>query len=122
MINEYRREIEMAQDHLAIHQVCERVGFWFTDAAVLSGAVSAPGYSQRYDDYNKRDWRTQRWPHIHPEQDVSAVIKELENDLESLDAAVAKRGYRARDIQQANVNARKRKSEMLRQAELSQEE
>ena len=122
MINEYRREIEMAQDHLAIHQVCERVGFWFTDAAVLSGAVSAPGYSQRYDDYNKRDWRTQRWPHIHPEQDVNAVIKELDNDLESLDAAVAKRGYRASDVQQANVNARKRKSEMLRKAELSQEE
>ncbi len=122
MINEYRREIEMAQDHLAIHQVCERVGFWFTDAAVLTGAVRAPGYAERYDDYNRRDWRTQRWPHIHPEQDVNAVVKEIENDLESLDAATAKRGYRGKDIQQANVNARKRKSDMLRKAELTEEE
>lgn len=41
MITEYRREIETAQDHLTIHQICERVGFWFTDAAVLSGAIRA---------------------------------------------------------------------------------
>lgn len=109
MINEYRREIEMAQDHLTIHQICERVGFWFTDAAVLVGAVRAPNYTKLYDDYNSRDWRTQRWPHINPTQDVAATVKEIESDLESLDAAVAKRGYQSRDVQQANVNSMKRK-------------
>ncbi|WP_339799655.1 phage portal protein [uncultured Marinobacter sp.] len=122
MITEYRREIETAQDHLTIHQICEKVGFWFTDAAVLSGAIRAPGYADRYDDYNRRDWRTQRWPHINPTQDVAATVKEIENDLESLDAAVAKRGYRAADVQQANVNARKRKAEMLQGAGITEEE
>ena len=115
MIQEYRREIEMAQDHLTIHQICERVGQWFTDQCVAIRAVAAPGYVQRYDDYNRRDWRTHRWPHIHPTQDVNATIMEIENDLESLDAAVAKRGYRAADIQRANVAARKRKADLERQ-------
>jgi lambda family phage portal protein len=122
MINEYRREIEMAQDHLTIHQICERVGFWFTDAAVLVGAVRAPNYANLYDDYNSRDWRTQRWPHINPTQDVAATVKEIENDLESLDAAVAKRGYQSRDVQQANVNSMKRKKDMLQKAGLNAEE
>lgn len=122
MITEYRREIEMAQDHLTIHQICERVGFWFTDAAVLTGKAQAPSYADKYDDYNRRDWRTQRWPHIHPTQDAQAAVLELNNDLESLDALVAKRGYRAVDVQQANVNAKKRKADMLQKAGLTEEE
>lgn len=122
MIQEYRREIEMAQDHLCIHQICERVATWFTDQAVLMGLVSAPDYAGRYDDYNRRDWRPQRWPHIHPTQDVEATILEIENDLESHDAAVAKRGYRAVDVQQKNVESRKRKRDLESKAGLQPEE
>jgi len=119
MIQEYRREIEMAQDHLVIHQICERVGQWFTDQCVAVRAVEAPGYADHYTDYNRRDWRTHRWPHIHPTQDVRATVSEIEHDLESLDAAVAKRGYRAAEIQRANVAARKRKADLERQSGLT---
>jgi lambda family phage portal protein len=119
MIQEYRREMEMAQDHLTIHQICERVGQWFTDQCVAVRAVEAPGYADHYADYNKRDWRTHRWPHIHPTQDVRATVSEIEHDLESLDAAVAKRGYRAAEIQRANVAARKRKADLERQSGLT---
>ena len=119
MIQEYRREMEMAQDHLTIHQICERVGQWFTDQCVAVRAVEAPGYADHYADYNKRDWRTHRWPHIHPTQDVRATVSEIEHDLESLDAAVAKRGYRAAEIQRANVAARKRKADLERQSVLT---
>jgi len=122
MIQEYRREIEMAQDHLVIHQICERVAFWFTDQCVATRLVSAAGYADRYDDYNKRDWRTHRWPHIHPTQDVNATVTEIENDLESLDAAVAKRGYRASEVQRKNVDARQRKRDLEQQAGLQPEE
>lgn len=122
MIQEYRREIEMAQDHLVIHQICERVAFWFTDQCVATRLLSAPGYADNYDDYNKRDWRTHRWPHIHPTQDVAATVKEIENDLESLEAAVAKRGYRASEVQRKNVDARKRKRDLEAEAGLQPEE
>jgi lambda family phage portal protein len=122
MIQEYRREIEMAQDHLVIHQICERVAFWFTDQCVATRLVSAAGYADRYDDYNKRDWRTHRWPHIHPTQDVQATVNEINNDLESLDAAVAKRGYRASEVQSKNVDARKRKRDLEQKAGLQPEE
>ncbi|WP_051298825.1 phage portal protein [Marinobacterium litorale] len=122
MIQEYRREIEMAQDHLCIHQICERVGFWFTDQAVAVGLASAPDYAARYNDYNKRDWRTHRWPHIHPTQDVEATVTEIEHDLESHDAAVAKRGYRAGDVQAKNVESRKRKRDLEKKAGLQPED
>ncbi|MBV1788620.1 phage portal protein [Marinobacterium sp. D7] len=122
MIQEYRREIEVAQDHLCIHQICERIASWFTDQAVLLGLVQAPGYSQHYTDYHLRDWRPQRWPHIHPTQDVEATVLEIENDLESLEAAVARRGYRAADVQRKNVEARQRKVELERKAGLDRKE
>lgn len=118
LIGEYRREIEACQDHLTIHQVCERVGKWFTDHAVLTGRVSAPGYAMNADDYNKRDWRPQRWPHINPLQDVEATIAEMGADLDSLDSAVARRGYRAADIQRQNVEARKRRRDLETEAGL----
>ncbi|MGB0467765.1 MAG: phage portal protein [Pontibacterium sp.] len=112
MIQEYRRELEAIQDHLVIHQICEKVGLWFTEAAILNGVVTATGYALNKDDFNRRDWRTHRWPHIHPTQDVNATILEIENDLESHDAAVAKRGYRAGSVQESNVKSRKRKQDL----------
>lgn len=119
LIGEYRRQIEADQDHLAIYQICERVGRWFTDQAVLSGAIAAPGYAENRADYNRREWRPHRFPYINPLQDVQATVAEIDADLESLDAAVAKRGYRASDIQRQNVDAQKRKSELLADAGLT---
>lgn len=121
MIGEYRREIQMAQEHLCIHQICDRVGYWFTDAAVLSGAVTATDYSLRYEEYNHRGWRPQRWPHINPQQDVEAIVKEIENDLTSLDQANAERGNTASEVQKANVDAKKRKADLMKEAGLPAE-
>jgi lambda family phage portal protein len=118
MIGEYRREIMMAQEHLCIHQICDRVGYWFTDAAVLTGAATATDYSLRYEDYNHRAWRPQRWPHINPSQDVEAIIKEIDADLLSLDQANAERGNTAAEVQKANVDARQRKAEYEKAAGL----
>lgn len=118
MIGEYRREIMMAQEHLCIHQICDRVGYWFTDAAVLSGAITAADYSLKYEEYNHRGWRPQRWPHINPQQDVEAIVKEIENDLTSLDQANAERGNTASEVQKANVDAKKRKADMMKKAGL----
>jgi len=49
-------------------------------------------------------------------------VKEIENDLESLEAAVAKRGYRASEVQRKNVDARKRKRDLEAEAGLQPEE
>ncbi|WP_353618622.1 phage portal protein, partial [Spartinivicinus marinus] len=46
MLNEYRREIEMAQDHLMAFQVCRQVWQWWMDTAVLTGKLNASDYSQ----------------------------------------------------------------------------
>jgi capsid protein len=118
MIGEYRREIQMAQEHLAIHQICEKVGYWFTDAAVLSGAVSAAGYALDYEAFNAREWRPHRWPHINPTQDVAAAVQEISADLVAYDQAAAERGQTGAKVQAANVAARKRKAEYEKAAGL----
>jgi capsid protein len=112
MINEYRREIEMAQSQLCIYQICETVGKWFTNTGVLVGRLEANNYADNYYDYNRRDWAPQRWPHIHPTQDVAATKSELELNLTSLDAEAAKRQKKAGDIQRKNAQAKKRQKDL----------
>lgn len=112
MITEYRREIQMAQDHLCIHQICERVGRWFTDGGVLTGVLPVTDYATNYADYNTREWSPHRWPHIHPTQDIATIAREMELDLTSHDAEAAKRGKKGAEIQRKNVAARKRKQDL----------
>jgi len=121
-VGEYRREIQMAQEHLCIHQICERVGRWFTDFGVLNNKLSAPNYSANIEDYNTRDWSPHRWPHIHPTQDIAAIRSELELDLTSLEAEAAKRSKKASIIQRENVKARARKRDLEAEFDLTGEE
>ena len=119
-IGEYRREIQMCQEHLCIHQICERVGRWFTDAALLAGKLTAKDYAKNIDDYNRRDWSTHRWPHIHPTQDVDSIRKEMELDLTSHDAEAAKRSKKGSEIQRKNVKARATKRDLEKEFNLTE--
>jgi lambda family phage portal protein len=121
-IGEYRREMQMAQEHLCIHQICERVGRWFTDIGILSNKLPAPNYANNVTDYNSREWSPHRWPHIHPTQDIESIKKELELDLTSLDAEAAKRSKKSATIQRKNVEARARKRDLLKEYKLNGED
>jgi len=109
MINEFRRNIEMLQDHLMIFQLCRTVKDWAIETAVLSGKINAPGYADNYRDYHKTDWQPQAWRHIHPEQDVNAVTKAIEANLTSRDAEIAKlNGYDAEEVDEQIVEGQHR--------------
>jgi lambda family phage portal protein len=74
IFNEFRRVIEAAQDHLLVFQVCRGIWEWWMDAAVSSGAISAPGYADNFREYRAFQARPHGWPYTNPYQDVQAQI------------------------------------------------
>lgn len=111
IMNQYRREIEQTQDLFTIHQVCRVMWEAFIDAAVLAGAVEAPGYETRRFDYIRTDHRAPAWPYINPLQDANAARILKEEGLESRQALVAERGWDVEDVdeQRAEDNQREQK-------------
>ena len=99
LINQYRRRIEQEQQ-VFIRQVCRPVWHAFVDAAVLAGAVEMPGYARAPARWRRAEWRTQAWPHIHPLQDVQAMVATIEAGLDSRQSVVAGRG---RDVEQVDA-------------------
>jgi len=122
ILNEFHRHIEMAQDHLVTHQICNRIWLWWMDEAVLSGAINLPGYAENKLDYQSVEWRPQAWPYVHPEQDVNAKIKAINASLSSRDAEVAKTGWDAEEIDRQNVESEKRLKTLRESAGLSDEQ
>lgn len=118
ILNEYRRQIEMAQDHLMIYQVCRKVWEWWLDAAVMSGALTIPDYYRNRADYQKAEWRPHGWAYVHPEQDINAAIKAMDANLDSLPAQNAKRGWDFEDVVRQNVEAEKFENEIRKEAGL----
>lgn len=116
MINEFRRGIESIQDHLAVFQVSRTIKDWAIASAVSTGRirVGIVDYQTSMKDYHKTDWRPQVFRHIHPEQDVNAVVKAIEARLTSRDAEIAKLGYDAEEIDEQIVEGQKRIRDALK--------
>lgn len=108
ILNQYHRVIEQSQWHLTIPQVLRPLWAWFVDAAVMSGAVSAPGYAERREDYLKAEFQPEGWPYVHPVQDIDAAIKAINGGLDSRSRWVAQRGWDATDIDTENSQDRNR--------------
>jgi lambda family phage portal protein len=108
ILNEFHRIVEQSQNHLVIPQICIPVWEQFIDMAVLSGALSAPGYETRRAEYVSADWRTDRWDYIHPLQDVQAEQMAVKSGFKSRSAVVAERGESAEDVDEQNSEDQKR--------------
>lgn len=107
VVNEFRRRCAMWQHHLLVFQFCRPVLRRWLDLAVLSGAVTPPrGMTAR--DFYRAKWTPERWPYIHPVQDVQAAVTEIRAGLSSRSQHVSERGYDAEQIdrEQAADNAR----------------
>ena len=108
ILNEFHRILMQSQWHLTIPQICRPVWIRFIDLAVLSGALSAPGYATRRAEYLKVDWRTDRWDYIHPLQDVQAEQLMVKSGFKSRQAVIAERGDNAEDVDQQNAEDKER--------------
>lgn len=72
ILNEFRRFLEQQQWLYLIPQFCQPIRAAFFDAGVLSGALEAPEYATKRDDFIDTLWLPQGWPYSHPVQDVTA--------------------------------------------------
>lgn len=108
ILNEFHRSIEMVQDHYTIYQVCRRTYHQFMDMAVLTGAlegVSIEDYRQNRRKYLRCRWLPHAWPYVHPEQDINATIKAIDNDLDSRDDAILRRGRDPVRVTESNAKS-----------------
>ncbi|HMF52205.1 MAG TPA: phage portal protein, partial [Candidatus Saccharimonadales bacterium] len=108
VLNEFHRILEQSQWHLVIPQICEPVWSAWMDQAVLAGALTAPEYFARRKEYQRVDWRPQRWEYIHPVQDVQARQMEVASGFNSRSAVVAERGEDAEEIDRQNAEDKNR--------------
>jgi len=119
ILQEFRRHIEAAQDHLMIFQVCQGVWRWWMDAAVMSGALAAPDYQSRRSEYQAHEWRPHGWPYLNPLQDVQAKKEAIAANLTSTEAEVAKTGYDVEDIVKQNIKTESDMVQKRREAGLA---
>jgi len=108
ILNEFHRLVEQTQWHLTIPQLCIPIWEHFVDFAVLSGALTAPGYETQRADYLLTQWNTHRWPYLNPLQDVEAAGKEIMYGLQSRTGAAAERGLVAEEIDEQNAADKER--------------
>jgi lambda family phage portal protein len=105
---EIRRRLEQWQQTVIIHQFCWPVWRKWMDLAVLSGALSAPGYSKRIREYRAVKWIPHGWEWVDPLKDITATIMMIRAGLISRDQAVAALGFNAEEIDQALADEQKR--------------
>jgi lambda family phage portal protein len=98
----FRRQLMAWQQHVLVHQLCVPVWRRFVDMAILSGAWKLPADISIEDAYDVA-WVGQAWEHIHPKQDVEAlimarragfksrrqIITQLGGDVEEVDEDIA---------------------------------
>lgn len=95
---EFRRRMEQWQRMVIIHMFCKPIWKRWMDQAVLSGALSSPGYAKRRREYQGVKWIPQGWQWVDPQKEFLAVIMAIRSGLVSRDEAVASYGYDVEEI------------------------
>jgi len=92
ILNEFRRIVEQRQWLVLIPMLCQRVREAFWDAAVLSGAIDAPDYASKRDEYIETLWVPHGFPYSHPVQDVDADRKAVRSGFKSRSSVILSNG------------------------------
>jgi lambda family phage portal protein len=101
---EFRRLCEQYQRQIMVFQFCQPFFNAWLDAAVISGALTLPGYAQNPRPYRNCDWHPPRWDWVSPKDDIAAeraaveacfkspsrVINEMGDDAELVYAEIAR--------------------------------
>ncbi len=95
---EFRRRVSAWQHSVMVWQLCRPVYARWMDAAVLSGALSLPGYEANRSRLLTADWLPTKWDWVDPLKDANAEIAQIEAGLKSRTQAIAERGYDAEQV------------------------
>jgi len=105
---EFRRRVSAWQHSVMAYQLCRPVYARWMDAAVLSGALSLPGYEANRSRLLAADWLPTKWDWVDPLKDANAEITQIEAGLKSRTQAIAERGYDAEQVDREIAAERKR--------------
>lgn len=95
---EFRRRVSAWQHAVMVYQLCRPVWARWMDAAVLSGALTLPGYEGNRSRLLTADWLPTKWDWVDPLKDANAEIAQIEAGLKSRTQAIAERGYDAEQV------------------------
>jgi len=95
---EFRRRVSAWQHSVMVWQLCRPVYARWMDAAVLSGALTLPGYEANRARLLAADWLPTKWDWVDPLKDANAEIAQIEAGLKSRTQAIAERGYDAEQV------------------------
>lgn len=95
---EFRRRVSAWQHSVMVYQLCRPVYARWLDLAVLSGALSLPGYEADRPRMLAADWLPTKWDWVDPLKDANAEIAQIEAGLKSRTQAIAERGYDAEQV------------------------
>ena len=95
---EFRRRMEAIQHGVIVHQLCRPVWNAWLDQAVLSGAVTAPGFARRRREYAPCKWIPQGWQWVDPEKEFKAMLLAIRAGLMSRSEAISAFGMDAEDV------------------------
>lgn len=96
-----RRGWRREQKGIYVHQFCRPWMDAWLDQAALAGAIDVRDYRGRPEEYQRIEWRPERWEYVNPKDDIEAERMEIESCLTSRSAKVAARGEDAEDVDQA---------------------
>ncbi len=109
ILNDFRRMLQSMQQQIIGYQFCRRVWMAWMDQAWFANALPLPAsYATNPDPWAAVAWMPQRWPYMHPVQDVEAEQAEIRAGFTSRSAIVSEHGEDAEviDADQAADNAR----------------
>jgi lambda family phage portal protein len=95
---EFRRRVSAWQHSVMVFQLCRPVYARWMDAAVLSGALTLPGYEANRSRLLTAYWLPTKWDWVDPLKDANAEIAQIEAGLKSRTQAIAERGYDAEQV------------------------
>jgi lambda family phage portal protein len=102
---EYRRGIGFEQTNLSGFQVAFGIWRWFIETAIITGKITAPGFSDDPWPWLELDIRPDAWKHLHPEQEVNARIKAVKAQTSNIEAEAAESGRDLEDNMRRNAKA-----------------
>jgi lambda family phage portal protein len=98
---EFRRRVEVIQHGTLVHQLCRPIWQAWMTQAVLSGALSIPGFARNPNTRRLAlscKWVPQGWQWVDPEKEFKAVLLAIRSGLMSRSEAVSSFGYDSEDV------------------------
>lgn len=95
---DFRRACEQFQRNIIIFQLCQPVVERWMDEAIMSGAISLPGYTEEPEQYQDILWTSPGWDWVDPKADFDTAIGKVRAGFTTRAHEIAKIGQDIGDV------------------------